>query len=62
VTQRRNLYEVLSEMPEVSRHLDLETLRSIEAPEGYLGSADAFRKRLLSSASDGDSIADTKKE
>ena len=51
VAQHRRLYEVLSEMPEVSRHLDLETLRKIEAPEEYLGSADAFRKRLLSSAS-----------
>src|SRR3989442_9986028 len=40
----RSLYEVLGEMPEVSRHLDRETLKRIEAPEEYLGSADAFRR------------------
>ena len=48
VTQGRHLYEVLGEMPEVSRHLDRETLKKLESPEEYLGSADAFRKRLLS--------------
>lgn len=48
VTQGRHLYEVLGEMPEVSRHLDRETLKKLEAPEEYLGSADAFRMRLLS--------------
>jgi len=37
-------------MPEVSRHIDRETLKKIEAPEEYLGSAEAFRKRLLSDA------------
>ena len=52
VTQGRRLYEVLGEMPEVSRHLDRETLKQIEAPEEYLGSADAFRRRLLSDAAD----------
>jgi 3-carboxy-cis,cis-muconate cycloisomerase len=50
VTQGRHLYEVLGEMPEVSRHIDRETLKKIEAPEEYLGSAEAFRKRLLSDA------------
>ncbi len=50
VIQGRRLYEVLGEMPEVSRHLDHETLKTLEAPEEYLGSADAFRKRLLSGA------------
>ena len=39
---------MLGEMPEVTRHLDGETLKSLEYPEEYLGSADAFRKRLLS--------------
>ncbi len=37
VTQGRRLHEVLSEMTEVSRHLDAATLRSIEVPEEYLG-------------------------
>jgi 3-carboxy-cis,cis-muconate cycloisomerase len=54
VTQGRHLYEVLGEMPEASRYLDRETLKTIEAPEQYLGSADAFRMRLLSPAGDVD--------
>ena len=54
VGQARHLYEVLREMPEVSRHLDGETLKRIEVPEEYLGSAEVFRKRLLSAASDAD--------
>jgi 3-carboxy-cis,cis-muconate cycloisomerase len=58
VTQGRHLYEALGEMPEVSRHLDRETLKKLEAPEEYLGSADAFRKRLLSA----EATADDEKE
>jgi 3-carboxy-cis,cis-muconate cycloisomerase len=58
VAQGRHLYEVLGEMPEVSRHIDRETLKKIEAPEEYLGSAEAFRKRLLSGAA----AADDEKE
>ena len=50
VAEGQHLYEVLGEMPEVSRHIDRETLKKIEAPEEYLGSAEAFRKRLLSDA------------
>jgi 3-carboxy-cis,cis-muconate cycloisomerase len=50
VLEGRRLHEVLGEMPEVTRHLDGETLKSLEYPEEYLGSADAFRKRLLSDA------------
>jgi 3-carboxy-cis,cis-muconate cycloisomerase len=57
VPQGRRLYEVLGEMPEVSRHLDQETLKKLEAPEEYLGSAEAFRKRLLSATA-----ADDEKE
>ncbi len=48
VLEGRHLYEVLGQVPEVTRHLDSETLKSLEYPEEYLGSADAFRKRLLS--------------
>ncbi len=55
---RRHLYEVLGEMPEVSRHLDRETLQHIEASEEYLGSADAFRRRLLSCDADADTNND----
>jgi 3-carboxy-cis,cis-muconate cycloisomerase len=50
VTQGRRLHEVLGEMAEVSQHLDAATLRSIEVPEEYLGSAETFRKRLLSAS------------
>ncbi len=50
VTQGRHLSEVLAELPEVTRHLDGATLKKLEAPEEYLGSADEFRKRILASA------------
>jgi 3-carboxy-cis,cis-muconate cycloisomerase len=52
VTQGRHLVEVLSEIPEVTRHLDHATLERLERPEEYLGSADAFRKRLLNPRKD----------
>lgn len=52
--QGRHLYEVLSDMPEVVGQLDREALKKIEATEEYLGSADAFRRHLLSAAADGD--------
>jgi 3-carboxy-cis,cis-muconate cycloisomerase len=45
--EQRRLTEVLAEMPEVASHLDAETLRELEVPEKYLGSADGFRKALL---------------
>jgi 3-carboxy-cis,cis-muconate cycloisomerase len=48
LVEGRRLVEVLSEMPEVARHLDSEALRNLEAPEHYLGAAHAFRKQLLS--------------
>ncbi len=57
--QGRHLSEILSEMPEVRPHLDPATLQKLEAPEEYLGSADAFRKSLLVSAED---PADDEKE
>jgi 3-carboxy-cis,cis-muconate cycloisomerase len=52
VMHGRHLREVLGEMPEVTRHLDPETLLKIETPEEYLGSANEFRLRLLADASD----------
>jgi 3-carboxy-cis,cis-muconate cycloisomerase len=54
VSQGRALHEVLGEMPEISSHLDLKLLEKIDTPEEYLGSANVFRKRLLSSAADSD--------
>ncbi|HEY4903459.1 MAG TPA: 3-carboxy-cis,cis-muconate cycloisomerase [Candidatus Sulfotelmatobacter sp.] len=50
VTQERNLSEVLQEMPEVTAHIEPSTLRELEVPERYLGSAETFRKALVSSA------------
>ena len=46
---QRGLSEVLTEIPEVTSHLDRATLRRLEFPEEYLGSAEAFRKALLTS-------------
>lgn len=48
--QKRNLAEVLAEMPEVTANLDTSMLGQLEVPEQYLGSAEAFRQALLSSA------------
>jgi len=50
VAQGRHLAEVLGEMPEVTRLLERVALQKLESPEEYLGSADAFRRRLLASA------------
>jgi 3-carboxy-cis,cis-muconate cycloisomerase len=50
ITDGRRLVDVLAGMPEVMQHLDSATLRELEAPEQYLGAADAFRVRLLASA------------
>ena len=52
VAQGVHLSAVLSEMPEVVSHIEPSTLRQLELPEQYLGSAEAFRKALLSSASE----------
>jgi 3-carboxy-cis,cis-muconate cycloisomerase len=49
--QKRRLSEILAEIPEVTNHLDRGSLRRLEAPEQYLGSAEVFRKALLSSES-----------
>jgi 3-carboxy-cis,cis-muconate cycloisomerase len=48
--QKRNLAEVLAEMPEVTANLDTSILSQLEVPEQYLGSAELFRQGLLSSA------------
>ncbi len=50
VEEGRPLAAVLSEMPEVTGHLDAAALSSLEVPEQYLGVADEFRERLLSSS------------
>jgi 3-carboxy-cis,cis-muconate cycloisomerase len=44
----RNLSAVLAGIPEVTIHLGPAELQQLETPEQYLGSADAFRKALVS--------------
>jgi 3-carboxy-cis,cis-muconate cycloisomerase len=46
--ERRNLSAVLAEVPEVAIHLGPAELKQLETPEQYLGSAEAFRKALVS--------------
>ena len=46
--QKRHLSEVLAKIPEIANHLDRTALRRLESPEQYLGSAEVFRKALLS--------------
>jgi 3-carboxy-cis,cis-muconate cycloisomerase len=45
----RDLAEVLAGMPEVARHLDAATLQNLQSPESYLGVAEKFRQRIVSS-------------
>jgi 3-carboxy-cis,cis-muconate cycloisomerase len=51
VIAKRNLSEVLAEMPELVVHLRAADLRNLENPEHYRGSAEEFRRRLLAAAS-----------
>jgi 3-carboxy-cis,cis-muconate cycloisomerase len=48
VKQGRHLAAVLAEIPEVTVHLSPFELGDLETPEQYLGSAEAFRKALVS--------------
>jgi 3-carboxy-cis,cis-muconate cycloisomerase len=48
--KQRRLTEVLAETPQVTRELDKQMLRDLETPEQYLGVAEQFRKRLLSTS------------
>jgi 3-carboxy-cis,cis-muconate cycloisomerase len=47
VKEGRHLVDVLAEIPEVAQHLDSGTIRELEVPEQYLGMADEFRIRLM---------------
>ena len=55
VAQGRHLAEVLAEMPEVAGQIDAATLHQMEVPEEYLGTADEFRRSLLSPHGQGSS-------
>ena len=46
----RPLREVVASMPEIARVLSPEQIASLDAPEAYLGSAEAFRTRLVEAA------------
>jgi 3-carboxy-cis,cis-muconate cycloisomerase len=41
------LVEVLTEMPEVTKHLNPTTIAQLDLPEGYLGSTDSFRLQQM---------------
>jgi 3-carboxy-cis,cis-muconate cycloisomerase len=51
LSEQRNFAEVLSEMPEAAGVLNSAMLEQIKNPAGYLGSAEALRRRLLASTS-----------
>jgi 3-carboxy-cis,cis-muconate cycloisomerase len=46
----RTLSEVLAEMPDIRQHLAKDALAHLEYPQDYLGSANAFIRRLSGSA------------
>jgi 3-carboxy-cis,cis-muconate cycloisomerase len=48
VKEGRHLAAVLAETAEVTTHLGPAELNELEMPEQYLGSAEAFRKALVS--------------
>jgi 3-carboxy-cis,cis-muconate cycloisomerase len=52
VAEGRHLADVLAEIPEVTAHMDRIQLRELENPTKYLGSAESFRRGLLSAETD----------
>jgi 3-carboxy-cis,cis-muconate cycloisomerase len=50
LAQRRLLVEILEQMPEITSVIPVETLRGLDRPENYLGSAHEFRRRLTRSS------------
>jgi 3-carboxy-cis,cis-muconate cycloisomerase len=49
IGEGRSLPSILAGMPEVTEHLDSAMIRELDVPEQYLGVADEFRMRLLTS-------------
>ena len=45
--ENRPLAQVLAEMPEVAKHMDIAALSKLDAPEDYLGSAEIFTQEQL---------------
>ena len=54
VAEKKHLADVLAEMPKVTADVSKKLLQQFETPEEYLGSAEEFRRRLLSSEADTD--------
>jgi len=48
VKEGRHLSAVLAEIPEVTAHLEAAEIKNLETPEEYLGSAEIFRRALIS--------------
>ena len=49
LAEGRRLIDVLAGMPEVTRHLPIDALGDLDSPGAYLGMAEKFRRRLISS-------------
>ena len=47
IQEGKRLAAVLAQIPEANKHLDAATLRRLELPEEYLGSAEYFRKAQM---------------
>ena len=64
IKEGRHLAAVLAGSPEVTAHLDPAELKELERPEQYLGSAEAFRKALVSESNreDDDRLDDDKEQ
>lgn len=45
--ENRPLAQVLAEMPEVAKHMDIAALSKLDAPEDYLGSTEIFTRQQL---------------
>jgi 3-carboxy-cis,cis-muconate cycloisomerase len=47
IIQSRHLADVLGEIPDVTKHLNPETIRNLTVAANYLGAADSFRLRQM---------------
>ena len=45
--ENRPLAQVLAEMPEVAKHMDIAARSKLDAPEDYLGSTEIFTQEQL---------------
>jgi 3-carboxy-cis,cis-muconate cycloisomerase len=47
VEEKRELSDVLGELPEIIKIVDKASLQQLAVPEDYLGSAESFRREML---------------